>query len=450
MVRQKAMSVWRVFAILIVGLSQAVAWADDDDPVPPAVVTGAPGVSTAIAVGATITGTVASGTTGTVACPVVAPVPALLTQVNSCSNISSVTRPTVVSDMGTTRPACDSLADPAYQELVQANIRAYALMNSRRQMIAQRMTCLLGVPVSEAQITDGLGQLSNLLCDTTGSANRNFVIDCGSSGAGATASYGGGLPYEPGRVTDQFCGSLRFRGDAIARIRDQERNVRGMSMSGPTYQQAVTQLEFLKQDFVDTIVHENTHALSSLLARQIPNASMSNPPNRTCSVGPMVRQYSAGCRFFDGQRDTALTMRLGTPAFDRGHYRPYATTEVINESIPRLEREIRSGRRAAERIRTASASRALTPAEIINLEGYDSRVRSLARFRAEMPCAAAADADPNGFMYQDIDQPTGGCGAIPSGTYRNEAAARAVARDITGGGSCPASRTAIFGARGTP
>jgi len=413
-----------------------------DEPVD---VTDVPGVNTAVAAGAQITSAAASGTGSTSALPC-PPVPALLTQVTACPNIAQVTRPNVNDDAGTARPACDGMPNQAYQQLLQFNIRGYELMNQRRALIAQRMTCLLGVPVSEAQVVDGLAQLANGVCDTSGASSRKLVISCGSSGLGAAASFSGG-PNSSG----DFCGTLLFNPDVVTRIRNQERVVNQMAMTSPNYQAATNQLELYKQDLVDGIIHENAHALASLLQSRIPGASMSSPPNRTCSVGPLMQEYVAGCRFFDGERDARLRMRMGTPTFDRDHYRPYADITVIEAAVPRLERSTQRNRARAERLRAQATRRTLSFDDRRVLETYDFEVEQLARFRVERPCAEAEALDPVKYMYRDLDQAAAGCGVVPSGRYRNEATARSLARDIVGmGAGCTNARTTMFGSSGTP
>ncbi|MCC7441462.1 MAG: hypothetical protein IT285_07505 [Bdellovibrionales bacterium] len=400
---------------------------------PPEDVTGAAGVSTAVAGPATASGAIAG-----MGCPTCAPTPALLTQVNSCSQIGSVTRPNAEGSGGGVGPACNHMSDANYQQMVWLNLTGLRVLNDSRAAIAQRMSCLLGVPISAGQVTDALARMSNLLCDTSGTANRAFVVACGSRGIGATASWGGGLPYSPGSPSSDFCGSLTFNDTAVSRVDDAGNRARTAAIGSSSYQSAATNWEFRKTDLVDSILHENTHALGSMLMRTVPGASMSNPPSRSCSVGPLPRQYRPGCRFFDGDRDTRLTMAIGTRGFDESTYRPYATVAAADQQIAYLTREIRSRRgRAEAAIRRRTAGRTLTDAQTRLVTEYEEMQREKARYGAARPCSVALDADPN-LIYTDLDNATASAcgGAAPSGTFRNESTARAVARDIIASSSC--------------
>jgi hypothetical protein len=402
-------------------------------------VTGEPGINTAIAAGAEISGA-ANPAPAASPCP---PARVLLTQVTACPNISRVTRPTTrVGDL--VRPVCDGMSDAAYQQLVLFNIRGYALMNQARANIARRMTCLLGVAVSEAQITDGLAQLAQKLCDTSGSPTRLFSVTCGDSGMGAAASFSAGASDDP-----DYCGRIMFKPDVVTRIRDRERRLSGVPLGHPNYVTFASDYELAKQDLVDGIIHENTHALASLLRRAIPGASMDAPPNRSCSVGALTQTYTPLCNFYDGERNNArLTMVIGKSGFDHDNYRPFADVGLIDQELPRLRRTVSRGRAYAERLRSSSRRRMLNSAERAELETYDFSAAQLTRFESERACAVVDAQDPQ-YIYTDLDRPPGACAAVPSGRYRNEVTARSIARDIAGYG-CVNARTTMFGPTGTP
>ena len=342
---------------------------------------------------------------------------ALLTSVGSCSEIERVTRPMV--DMnGTLETACPSLNTSEYRQLLGINITSLALMNESRNSIANRMSCLLGVEISPAQITHALGSMSQMLCDTSGTATRDFVITCGSSGAGSTASFEGSLPYDPGRPTDHFCGTVQFRPNAISRVEEAMRDRESESA------------QFRKMDLMDSVLHEQAHALASFLQKTIPGASMSNPPSHSCSVGRLTDRYTTGCRFFDGSRERGIELQIGTAGTDRSTYAPYPTLDYITRTVPEITARLGSLASARRRIEGIRArGRPLTEAQTATWEEIQQLEGDLEQLNSTRVCAERIEANPRA-IYSDLDSPENTCGAIPSSRYRNESAARAIARDI--------------------
>ncbi len=350
------------------------------------------------------------------------PGPTEFTNVTQCSEMQSVTQPYIMRD-GELTPACPGMSDRQYRQLLGINIAALRLMNQSRRMIAQRMTCLLGVTVSEAQVTNSLGSMAGLLCDSSGRTSRDFVVSCGDSGVGSTASFQGGLPYAPGQSVDTFCGTVQFRPDAISRTEDAMRNARASGQASAA--------EFRKLDLMDSVIHEQTHALVRSLTRTLPGADASAPPNHSCSVGTLSNSYESGCRFFDGQRDQNVQIQIGSSGTDATQYRPYRSVSSIDERRMSLERDLGRLQSRIPAIQDRlTRGRPLSSSQQRDWDMFQALTTESTRLTTERGCAVAAEASPRAISTTDFDSPTNPCGVTPSGRFRNETTARAVARDI--------------------
>jgi len=167
-------------AVLFLGQLLAVLNTHAADPTPTDI-TGQPGVDTAMAA-AQSTNTTATLTTPAGqpnSCSSSLPTPVLRTSVPECSK--KVTRPTVLDIAGTDEPACRQLPDPQYRQLVFLNTQALRLIANHARLVAARTSCRLGVRITEAEVTDSLAAMNDMLCTDSGQGYRSFIVNCSYS-----------------------------------------------------------------------------------------------------------------------------------------------------------------------------------------------------------------------------------------------------------------------------
>lgn len=414
---------------LAAALLPASAWAQV-----PTDVTGLAGFNTAVRAGQVAAVPGALNTSGnTLTCPRGMVPPPHRTSIPACDT-SKVTRPSVEKN-GQPESACPGMNDSRYQQIVFLMQQTYRLMASRADLIALKMTCLIGVPVSAADVTDALAEMSDELCATGANAKRNFVVSCDQN-LNASADFGAGMPYDSQvNCGNQFCGSIDIKPSFLDSV-DAAENSRDYN------DQATADRRKKRQDITDTFVHENTHALASFLQKRFAGqgASMTNPPAKCPGgVGRLTRQYRMNCGNSFTTSSGPVTYRIGNDMGDQNNYRPYPDLAYLNTNIATQQTWLRqhgAQARALEARVARNPNMNLSSAQQTLISNYDSYTQGVATMQSQLPCAQAySAANPPGAITQvDWDASMNTCGVPPSGTYRNEAAARSVAMMVTGVG----------------
>ena len=400
-------------------------------------ITHQPGVDTAVAAAQSLTGLAGSKTQAppngsSAECDSNSIPPALKTSVPACEK--KITRPTVVNLNGDDEPACRNLPDPSYRQLVFLNTQALRLIATKARLVAARMSCLLGVRISEAEITDSLAKMDAMLCDDSGAGYRSFIVNC-SYEQGQSASFDPNRPYGSKAIEGEpdFCGALEINPESLDKVA-REKNVSDLAM-----------VRANRQQFADTLVHENIHALTSYLRERFKNrgASTSAPPGTDglseCSVGSLRGTIDLpACGPWFTRESLSLSpvagLQLGSPGHDAGSYRPYPTSEAARQQITSAETELSR----LNKLRR-------TPQVDADIAKWTERK---AEYERLMPCALAFETNPNSYIRKELDSRktpwSPECKERPSGKYRDEANARFLAFLITGGGLCEESDKYFF------
>lgn len=408
-------------------IAAATAAADEGNPPRAAVITGQAGVNTALSAANIAANPQTILASPPPSCPAGLPTPTRNT-IPAC-NLSSVTRPNVKASNGTA-PACEGAQDKTYQQLVFLSTQVYRLMAAHASELATHMSCMLGVPLTPSHIIDALADMAGMICQGGANANRPFIVSCGAE-EGAAAYFEGGLPYSFSPANG-FAGSLVFRPNKLDALNASEAS----SASGAD---ALRGKRFARQDFMDTLIHENTHALTSYLSNRYTASGASYSGNHSsCSVGTLTRSYAPKCGpSWDLTADPSSRFRytIGTNQADARTYPPYMQSTYLSAEIPRKQAWIRAHQaRIAPLLRKRDQGQPLSDAQQRQLDEWDAYSKSLADMQAQVPCAKAFEqAGPSAIM-QDWDNPSGtsGCNLRPSSRFRDEVNARAVARILAG------------------
>jgi len=155
---------------------------------------------------------------------------------------------------------CSSKDIRKYRQMTFLVSQGLKLLKNNSLHLKRKMSCLLGVDISEALIVDRLIRMTKELCSS--SRTRAISVGC-SVGVGTSASWDPNQTSQasenPSNLNAQCHGQLNLKFDALNDPDSRDRS------------------EYHKckiAALMDGIVHESTHALTSYLSRTVPGASM--------------------------------------------------------------------------------------------------------------------------------------------------------------------------------
>lgn len=253
------------------------------------------------------------------------------------SKLSMNDYPETLACKGSSVGQFKTLTDSQYQQMVGLTVQAFRAMYDQRAKIAEKMSCLLGEKLSEAAIGNALSEMASKLC----SPNIEFAVGCFDKFSNKEAA----AEFDPeGVASGKGHGCTRLKPVCVVDPASPECR-KLSSQLDPVARKQISQI-----DFVNSLVHENMHALTNYLVKKYPALSADPSPEsrlKACplGLGPMPAAFPIGClpngRLLKkgvNSGEVLANLRTDTSDFDCWRYPPGGRIEQYCRIKPIVSR----------------------------------------------------------------------------------------------------------------